>query len=170
MTWITSTGHWPNSSRLVSEAARLRRPRPPSANSRNEPGPAARTGLGVLARSTALLSDGPAAEPLYREAIERLERDGIVIHLARAHLLYGEWLRRVNRRHDGREHLRHAYQTFSDIGAAAFAERARGELQLFLSSRTVEYHLHKVFAKLGVSSRRELPVALRKLDGAMSRP
>ena len=166
--------------------------------------------LGVLARSTALLSDGPAAEPLYREAIERLERDRIVIHLARAHLLYGEWLRRVNRRHDGREHLRLAYQTFSDIGAEAFAERARGELlatgetvrkrtvesrdvltaqesqvvrlaaerhtnqeiarQLFLSSRTVEYHLHKVFAKLGVSSRRELPVALRKLEGAMSRP
>ena len=166
--------------------------------------------LGVLARSRALLSDVHAAEPLYREAIERLERDGIVIHLGRAHLLYGEWLRRVNRRHDGREHLRLAYQTFSGIGAEAFAERARGELlatgetvrkrtaesrdvltaqerqivrlaaerhtnpeiasQLFISSRTVEYHLHKVFAKLGVSSRRELPVALRRLEGAMSPP
>jgi hypothetical protein len=68
--------------------------------------------LGVLARSKALLSDGHAAESLYREAIERLERGGIVIHLARAHLLYGEWLRRVSRRHDGREHLRIAYQTF----------------------------------------------------------
>src|SRR5205823_15010780 len=84
--------------------------------------------LGVLARSKALLSDVHAAEPLYREAIERLERDGIVIQLGRAHLLYGEWLRRVNRRHDGREHLRLAYQTFSGIGAEAFAERARGEL------------------------------------------
>jgi tetratricopeptide (TPR) repeat protein len=83
--------------------------------------------LGVLARSKALLSGVHAAEPLYREAIERLERDGIVIHLGRAHLLYGEWLRRVNRRHDGREHLRLAYQTFSGIGAEAFAERARGE-------------------------------------------
>ena len=166
--------------------------------------------LGVLARSQALLTDGPAAEALYREAIERLERDGIVIQLARAHLLYGEWLRRVNRRYDGREHLRTAYQAFSRIGAEAFAERARGELlatgetvrkrtaetrdvltaqerqivrlaaerhtnpeiasQLFISARTVEYHLHKVFAKLGVTSRRELPVALRKLEGAMSAP
>jgi DNA-binding CsgD family transcriptional regulator len=164
--------------------------------------------LGVLARSKALLSEGQAAESLYREAIERLERSGIVVHLARAHLVYGEWLRRENRRADGREHLRTAHRVFNDIGAHAFAERARGELlatgetvrkrsvetrsaltaqetqivrlaaerhtnteiasQLFISPRTVEYHLHKVFTKLGVSSRRQLSTALRQLDGAMS--
>src|SRR5262249_24650915 len=83
-------------------------------------------GLGVLARSKALLSDDHAAESLYREAIERLERRGIVIHLARAHLLYGEWLRRVSRRHDGREHLRIAYQTFrgSEAESAPLIEAA----------------------------------------------
>ncbi len=141
--------------------------------------------LGIEARSRALLSDAGAAEPLYREAVERLARTRGVVHLARAQLLYGEWLRRENRRVDAREQLRAAHETFSRIGAAAFAERARRELQatgetvrkrtvdtrdaltpqeaqiarlagdgltnpeigaqLFISPRTVEYHLRKVF-------------------------
>lgn len=156
--------------------------------------------LGIQARSRALLSDGDAAEALYREAIERLGRTRIAIHLARARLVYGEWLRREHRRVDAREHLRAAHEMFARMGAAAFAERARRELsatgetvrkrtvetldeltaqeaqvarlareghtnsqiaaQLFLSPRTVEYHLHKVFTKLGISSRAELRGAL----------
>jgi DNA-binding CsgD family transcriptional regulator len=162
--------------------------------------------LGVLARSKALLSDDVTAESLYREAIERLERSRVRVHLARAHLVYGEWLRRRNRRRDGLEHLRFAYELFSGMGADAFAERARGELlatgetvrkrtvdtrdvltpqesqivrlaaerhtnteiasQLFISPRTVEFHLSKVFSKLGVSSRKELRGALWELEGA----
>lgn len=157
--------------------------------------------LGILARSSALLRDGQAADGLYREAIERLGRSRMIVHLARAHLVYGEWLRRENRRVDAREQLRSAYEMFSQFGAEAFAERARRELlatgervhkravetryvltaqetqvarlaaeghtnpeigsQLFISPRTVEYHLHKVFGKLGISSRRELRSALR---------
>jgi DNA-binding CsgD family transcriptional regulator len=152
--------------------------------------------LGIEAGSRALLSDGRDAEPLYREAIERLTRSRGVVHLARARLLYGEWLRRENRRVDAREQLRAAHETFSGMGAEGFSERARRELlatgetarrrsvdtldvlthqeaqiarlaaqghsnpeigaQLFISPRTVEYHLHKVFTKLGIRSRKEL--------------
>jgi DNA-binding CsgD family transcriptional regulator len=157
--------------------------------------------LGSEARSRALLTDSQAAESFYREAIDRLERSRIAVHLARAHLVYGEWLRRENRRVDAREQLRTAWEMLSRIGADAFAERARRELlatgetvrkrtvetrdlltpqerqigrlageghtnpeigsQLFISPRTVEYHLSKVFSKLGISSRRELRGALR---------
>lgn len=85
-------------------------------------------GLGVLARSRALLAEGPAAEALYREAIERLGRTQVAVHLARAHLVYGEWLRREQRRQDARFHLRVAYDSLGDMGAKAFTERARQEL------------------------------------------
>lgn len=87
-------------------------------------------GLGILARSSALLSDGQTAEALYREAVERLGRSRIVVHLARAYLVYGEWLRRENRRVDAREQLRAAYEMLSRIGADAVCRahpaRARG--------------------------------------------
>jgi DNA-binding CsgD family transcriptional regulator len=85
--------------------------------------------LGVEARSRALLSEGEAAERLYREAIERLERTRVRVELARDHLLYGEWLRRERRRLDAREQLRHAHKLFTEFGMEAFAERARVELE-----------------------------------------
>jgi DNA-binding CsgD family transcriptional regulator len=152
--------------------------------------------LGAEACSRALLSDGQDAETLYREAIERLGRTRGMVHLARARLLYGEWLRRENRRVDAREQLRSAHEVFSGIGADGFSERARHELlatgetarkrvdevrdvltpqeahiarlakdglsnpeigaQLFISARTVQYHLGKVFAKLDITSRNQL--------------
>ena len=97
--------------------------------------------LGIEARSRALLTEGAAAEPLYREAIERLERTRVRVELARAHLLYGEWLRRERRRLDARERLRHAHKLFTEFGMDAFAERARVELEAtgeHARKRTVE--------------------------------
>jgi DNA-binding CsgD family transcriptional regulator len=152
--------------------------------------------LGIEARSRALLTDSPAAEPPYAEAVERLARGRLAPHLARAQLVYGEWLRRENRRLDAREQLRAAHDTFSRIGAEGFAERTRRELsatgetarkridgtrgvltpqeaqiarlardglsnpeigaQLFISPRTVQYHLRKVFQKLDIAARNQL--------------
>jgi DNA-binding CsgD family transcriptional regulator len=158
--------------------------------------------LGILARARALLSEGEAAERSYGEAVDHLSRTRLRPDLARAHLLYGEWLRRENRRVDARAHLRAAHELCETIGMEAFAERARRELiatgekvrrrtaetrddltpqerqiarlardglsnpeiggQLFLSPRTVEWHLRKVFAKLEIRSRKELVNALPK--------
>jgi DNA-binding CsgD family transcriptional regulator len=154
--------------------------------------------LGVEARSRALLSDGDSAERLYVESIERLGRTRIRVDLARAHLLYGEWLRRQRRRVDARAQLRIAHGLLDAMGMDAFAERARRELEatgetarkrsvdtggdeqltaqealiarmardgltnpeiaarMFISSRTVQYHLRKVFTKLGIESRTQL--------------
>jgi DNA-binding CsgD family transcriptional regulator len=152
--------------------------------------------LGMESRSRALVSEGDAADVLYREAIERLDRTRMTVHLGRARLVYGEWLRRESRRVDAREQLRAAHDAFSSFGAEAFCERARRELQatgetarkrapdtrddltpqeaqiawlardglsnpdigaeLFISPRTVQYHLGKVFAKLDITSRNQL--------------
>jgi DNA-binding CsgD family transcriptional regulator len=152
--------------------------------------------LGIEARSRALLSTGQDAEGRYGESITRLGRTRIRPDLARAHLLYGEWLRRERRRADARDQLRTALGMLESMGMDAFAERARRELRatgetarkrpatarngltaqeaqiarmacdglsnpeigtrLFISARTVQYHLSKVFTKLGVASRSQL--------------
>jgi DNA-binding CsgD family transcriptional regulator len=154
-------------------------------------------GLGVLARCRALTtSNAREAEDFYTEAVSRLGRTPIATDLARAHLVYGEWLRRERRRSDAREQLRTAYGMFAAMGAEAFAARAARELaatgehprkrsadntskltpqqaqvvelaggglstreiaaQLFVSPRTIEYHLHNIFIKLGITSRAQL--------------
>ena len=86
-------------------------------------------GLGLAARSRALTSTGSDAEAHYREAIERLSNCRMATHLARAHLVYGEWLRREGRRRDARDQLRIAHEMLSAMGAEAFAERAARELR-----------------------------------------
>jgi DNA-binding CsgD family transcriptional regulator len=161
--------------------------------------------LGIAARSRALLTAGESTETWYREAIDRLRRTRFRPELARAHLVYGEWLRRDNRRIDARAQLYTAYDMFAAIGMEAFAERTRIELlatgetvrrrsaetrdqltpqeaqiarlacaglsnseigaRLFLSHRTVEWHLRNVFTKVGAKSRTELQEALRDTAG-----
>jgi DNA-binding CsgD family transcriptional regulator len=167
--------------------------------------------LGVEARSRALLSDVDTAERLYLASIEHLRRTHMRAELARAYLLYGEWLRRERRRTDARAQLRVAHDMFETMGMEAFEKRARRELlatgekarkstpahgveqltpqeaqiarlardglsnteiggRLFLSARTVQYHLRKVFAKLHISSRNQLEIVLPSGEGAVALP
>jgi DNA-binding CsgD family transcriptional regulator len=165
-------------------------------------------GLGILARSRALVAEGGDADELYRTAIGHLQQSRVMPQLARTRLLYGEWLRRERRRLDARRQLRGAYDAFASFGADGFAERARTELaatgervnrapasrdiltaherriaglaavgepnqaiaeQLFLSPRTIEYHLRTIYRKLGLASRTQLAAYLagqRLDDGA----
>ena len=163
--------------------------------------------LGIQARSRALICRGEIADGLYLEAIDLLGRTRLGPELARAHLLYGEWLRREKRRADARQHLRLAHEQLSEMGMEAFAERARRELaatgetvrkrsvativdltpqetqiaqlagegrtnreigaQLFISAHTVEYHLKKVFTKMDVTSRTQLPESLARRSASV---
>jgi Bacterial regulatory proteins, luxR family len=128
-------------------------------------------GLGVLARCRALItSDAGQAEDLHTEAITRLSRTSIATDLARAHLVYGEWLRRQRRRGDAPDHLRTAHEMLAAMGAEAFAARAARELRATgahprkrsaattsqLTPRTIEYHLQNIYTKLGITSRAQL--------------
>jgi DNA-binding CsgD family transcriptional regulator len=164
--------------------------------------------LGIEMRVRAFLSEGDEADHCHLESIERLSHTRVRVHLARAHLLYGEWLRRENRRADARDQLRTAHDMFGEMGAEGFAERARRELvatgetvrkrridqadpiltpqesqvarlardgltnpeigaRLFISSRTVQYHLKKVFTKLGITSRTQLHLVLQEDDAVV---
>jgi DNA-binding CsgD family transcriptional regulator len=192
---------------LIEAAVRCGRPEPAADALRRLTAIAHASGtdwaLGVASRSRALLSEGATADALYRGAIARLRRTRVRSELARAHLLYGEWLRRERRRIDARDHLRTAHEMFLAMGMAAFAARAARELsasgqtarsasdrigggaspltpqeeqiarlardglsnpqiasRLFISRRTVEHHLRRVFMKLDISSRDALIAAL----------
>lgn len=169
-------------------------------------------GLGIRARSRALISEGEEAERLYGESIARLGKTRLRVDLARAHLLYGEWLRRERRRREAREHLRTARDMLEAMAVAAFAERARRELRatgetsrkrttgatsdeeltaqealiarlardglsnpeigtrLFISAHTVQYHLRKVFTKLGITSRSQLDHVLPSSPDTLQQP
>ncbi|MFJ9895103.1 AAA family ATPase [Streptomyces sp. NPDC091280] len=163
--------------------------------------------LGALALGRALTADGDEAEKFYQESVDLLGQAPLGLELARARLLFGEWLRRRKRRSDARRQLRAAYESFDAFGAVPYAERARIELlatgekarrrteeagrfeltprerqvasmaasgltngeiatRLFVTASTVEFHLSKVFRKLGITSRKQIPHAIGEPDPA----
>ncbi|MDV3129512.1 LuxR family transcriptional regulator [Mycobacterium sp. 21AC1] len=198
---------------LIEAAARLGRPGDATGAVRHIEGMAAASGtdwaLGTAAYVRALMSEGDIAEKYYQRAIEQLERTEVRMLTARAHLVYGEWLRGEHRRTDARQRLGRAHDSLTAMGAAGFAERARRELaatgvattsgpstdtgamltpqemqiarlaadgltnpeigtRLFLSAHTVEWHLRKVFTKLGIRSRRDIKAVLTSESPASS--